>query len=70
MKQDQREHFDWLFASRPVRGAWVETTRTATGFMSVAGRAPHGARGLKLRSSRRAMLEAPAPISLSTAMRF
>ena len=37
------------FASRPTRGAWIETVIVAL-WNFVHGRAPHGARGLKLSS--------------------
>ena len=35
--------------SRPSRGAWIETTRATTPMCQTAGRALHGARGLKRR---------------------
>ena len=34
--------------SRPVRGAWIETSHGLCGVRHIMGRAPCGARGLKL----------------------
>ena len=34
--------------SRPARGAWIEIVKSHTAHHAVLGRAPHGARGLKL----------------------
>ena len=41
------EHAD-VTASRPVRGAWIETGYTGRGCFAGGCRAPRGARGLKL----------------------
>ncbi len=36
------------FPSRPARGAWIETIEIVLAEYADPGRAPHGARGLKL----------------------
>ena len=42
-----------LRLSRPARGAWIETHGHRSGLEDNIGRAPHGARGLKLRRNER-----------------
>jgi len=39
-----------LYASRPARGAWIETEAEDDVFATLLSRAPRGARGLKLAS--------------------
>ena len=60
-------------ASRPARGAWIEMDLTRAAWLTASGRAPRGARGLKLpvienvvesivsRPARGAWIEIPRP---------
>ena len=48
MKRSVNANVPYHGVSRPSRGAWIETTTTPQDWQALLGRAPRGARGLKL----------------------